>query len=60
MLYRMAGKTLEHDPYAVEGYPRSVVKVAMQVLLNTTKPFPPANSLRYYLSKGQRSNLPGA
>lgn len=55
MLYRMAGKTLEHDPYAVEGYPRSVVKVAMQVHLNTTKPFPPANSLRYYLSKGQRS-----
>jgi hypothetical protein len=55
MLYRMAGKTLDHDPYAVEGYPRSVVKVAMQVLLNTTKPFPPANSLRYYLSKGQRS-----
>lgn len=55
MLYRMAGKTLAHDPYAVEGYPRSVVKVAMQVLLNTTKPFPPANSLRYYLSKGQRS-----
>lgn len=55
MLYRMAGETLDHDPYAVEGYPRSVVKVAMQVLLNTTKPFPPANSLRYYLSKGQRS-----
>jgi hypothetical protein len=55
MLYRMAGKSLEHDPYAVEGYPRAVVKVAMQVLLNTTKPFPPSNSLRYYLSKGQRS-----
>lgn len=55
MLYRMAGKSLEHDPYAVEGYPRSVVKVAMQVLLNTTKPFPPANSLRYYLSKAKRS-----
>jgi hypothetical protein len=48
-------RALEHDPYAVEGYPRSVVKVAMQVLLNTTKPFPPANSLRYYLRKGQRS-----
>lgn len=55
MLYRMAGRTLEHDPYAVEGYPRSVVKVAMQVLLNTTKPFPPSNSLRYYLSKAHRS-----
>jgi len=55
LLYRMANQPIEHDPYAVEGYPRSVVKVAMQVLLNTTKPFPPANSLRYYLSKGQRS-----
>ena len=55
MLYRMAGRTLEHDPYAIEGYPRSVVKVAMQVLLNTTKPFPPSNSLRYYLSKAHRS-----
>jgi hypothetical protein len=32
-----------------------VVKVAMQVLLNTTKPFPPSNSLRYYLSKAHRS-----
>jgi hypothetical protein len=55
MLYRIAGKPLEHDPYSVAGYPRSLVKIAMQVLLNTTKPFPPANSLRYYLSKGQRS-----
>jgi len=55
MLYRMAGKPLEHDPYAVDGYPRSIVKMAMQVLLNTTKPFPPSNSLRYYLSKAQRS-----
>lgn len=50
----MAGKTLEHDPYAVEGYPRSVVKVAMQVLLNTTKPFPPFKSLRYFLNKVKR------
>jgi len=32
-----------------------VVKVAMQVLLNTTKLFPPSNSLRYYLAKAQRS-----
>jgi hypothetical protein len=55
MLYRKAGLHLEHDPYEVEGFPRSVVKVAMQVLLNTTKPFPPANSLRYYLAKAKRS-----
>lgn len=51
LLYRMADKELQHDPYSVEGYPRSIVKMAMQVLLNTTKPFPPAKSLRYYLSK---------
>lgn len=54
MLYRMAGNPQEPDPYTIEGYPRSVVKVAMQVLLNTTKPFPPSNSLRYFLNKAKQ------
>jgi len=54
MLYRMAGKQQEPDPYTIDGYPRSVVKVAMQVLLNTIKPFPPSNSLRYFLSKAKQ------
>lgn len=53
-LYRMAGMPMENDPYAVNGYPRAVVKVAMQVLLNTTKPFPSHKSLRYYLNKVKR------
>lgn len=53
-LYRMAGMPMENDPYAIDGYPRAVVKVAMQVLLNTTKPFPPYKSLRYFLNKVKR------
>ncbi len=55
MLYRMAGMPLAHDPYAVEGHPRAVVKIAMQVLLNTQKPFPSDKSLSYWLNKAKKA-----
>jgi hypothetical protein len=54
LLHAMEGLELEYDPYEVEGYSRTVVKVAFQVLINTQKPFPAANSLMFFLNKAKR------
>lgn len=54
LLHAAEGLELEYDPYEVEGFSRTIVKVAFQVLINTQKPFPAANSLRFFLNKAKR------
>lgn len=54
LLHAEEGLQLDYDPYEVDGYPRSIVKVAFQILINTEKPFPPVRSLNYFLNKNKR------
>lgn len=51
LLYLEKGLHLEHDPYEVAGFPRSIAKVGFQILLNSKRPFPPISSLAYFLNK---------
>ena len=55
LLYMMEGLDLQHDVYEIDGFSRSVVKQAFQIMVNSQKPFPQVDSLRFYLNKEKRS-----